>query len=141
MEKELTPYPYQEEGIRFLTARKYAMLAHEPGLGKTAMAILAAKAVGATQILVICPKSAIPVWHIEFREWWPGGPTPMVVNFDVMSVGGNYPNPQGEAVYAVDHWDLLIVDEAHRLKSPGANRTKNTYGRVAPLAEIGRAHV
>jgi len=39
--------PYQKEGVKFLRQRDCALLADEPGLGKTAQAIMAADKIGA----------------------------------------------------------------------------------------------
>lgn len=125
-------FDYQRDGVSFLSARKAALLADEPGLGKTAQAICAAKEIEAETILVICPKSPIGNWHREFRLWWPGGPTPTVINFDLFS--SRDPQPRIKELFG-QHWDVVIIDEAHRLKSPGALRTKNIYGKVTPAAQ------
>lgn len=125
-------YPYQEEGRDFLAARKYALLADEPGLGKTAQSICAAREIGAERILVICPKTPIQNWHREFRMWWPGGPTPTVLNFDLYSLRKPAPEAEGTMQYP---WDLVIIDEAHKLKNPTAMRTKAIYGDVVPHAQ------
>ena len=127
-------FPYQNDGVAFLKARKAALLADEPGLGKTVQAICAAEEIGAETILVICPKSAVGNWSREFRRWWPGGPTPRVVNFDIYSVRD--PDNEEKLVGLLDvAWDLVVIDEAHRLKTPSTLRTKNIYGRVTPNAK------
>lgn len=124
-------FPYQNKGVDFLAARKAALLADEPGLGKTVQAVRAAQKAGHEKILVICPKSAIYNWLNEFRRWWPGGPTPTVMNYDRFSAReGNFTDDVTDTFF--QDWDLLIADEAHRLKSMGALRTKNIYGRVVP---------
>lgn len=40
-------YPYQLEGVQWLMKKRFALLADEPGLGKSAQAIVAADMVGA----------------------------------------------------------------------------------------------
>lgn len=125
-------YPYQETGRDFLLCRRYALLADDPGLGKTAQSIRAAKWAGLEKILVICPKSAISNWFKEFRLWWPDGPTPTVINFDLFSAP-KHTNAAGPAMQ--EAWDLVIIDEAHRLKSKGAKRTKNIYGKLIPQVD------
>ena len=124
-------FGYQKEGVDFLKVRKNAMLADEPGLGKTAQAIRAAREVEAETILVICPKSPVGNWYREFRMWWPGGPTPTVINFDLFS--SRDPRPEVRETFQ-KNWDLIIIDEAHRLKTPTTLRTKNIYGKVTPNA-------
>ena len=39
----MTPYPYQRAGIDFLKDNAHAMLADDPGLGKTMQTITASK--------------------------------------------------------------------------------------------------
>lgn len=63
--------PFQLEGIDFLTSRRSALLADEPGLGKTAQAIGAAVALGAHTILVICPATIKLNWQREIKDWFP----------------------------------------------------------------------
>ena len=63
-------YDYQKEGVQFLVNHKRAYLADEMGLGKTVQAIVAARAVQATKVLVVCPASAVLNWHREWATWW-----------------------------------------------------------------------
>lgn len=76
-------YPFQVEGIRFLTARKGqhptkpmagGFLWDDPGLGKTIQAIHAAnKAADPTGvILIVCPNSLKGHWREEIRRALPG---------------------------------------------------------------------
>lgn len=121
-------YPYQEEGVTFLTSRRRALLADEPGLGKTVQTIRAAQKAGMHRILVICPKTAVPNWFAEFEKWWPSFKGELhVVNYDKFS--------KKNIDWDTDKKDLLVLDEAHRLKSAGANRTKNIYRHVVPHFE------
>lgn len=64
--------PFQLEGIDFLTSRRAALLADEPGLGKTAQAIGAATALGARKILVLCPATIKLNWLREIKTWYVG---------------------------------------------------------------------
>lgn len=138
-DETLKPFPYQDEGSDWLSIRKAAFLADEAGLGKTVQAIKGAEKVGAEAILIFCPKSAVQVWHSEFRRWWPGGPTPVVLNFDKMSINADQNadklSPEARSVLNSQHWDLLIIDEAHRLKTYGAHRTQNIYGKIKGKAD------
>lgn len=126
-------YPYQQDGRDFLARNPRAMLADEPGLGKTAQALTAAGAVGAKDIIVICPKSAVRNWHREVRRWL--GKTSgrfMVLNFDKFS---RTDVPASVTRALSSDWDVLIVDEAHRLANIDANRTQAIYGKLAPRAK------
>lgn len=106
----LKPFPYQKEGIDFLARRNKAYLADQMGLGKTIQAVMAAREVGATRPLVICPASLVPNWEREWEKW--GGPgTPDIVSYSSLHRAGS-------------RYDLVIADEAHYMKTPSAQRTR-----------------
>ena len=49
-------YPFQQDGVQFLYDKRYALLADDPGLGKTAQLIVAAWCTGAKKVLILCPE-------------------------------------------------------------------------------------
>ncbi|MEF2552009.1 DEAD/DEAH box helicase [Aurantimonas sp. A2-1-M11] len=118
--------PYQLAGAEFLAARTAALLADEPGLGKSAQAIIAADTAGAGRVLVICPASVVENWRREIEMWSLG-----LFDFEVLSFD--------RAGQATAGFDTLIIDEAHYVKTPTAKRTQTLYGpkwdRVGGLAE------
>lgn len=61
--------PQQEQGIKFLTTRKKAILAHQMGGGKTITAIVAALEDNYTKILIICPASVKTNWYKEINRF------------------------------------------------------------------------
>ena len=65
----LVLYPRQEEAVRFLVAKKKAILAHSMGHGKTASAIVAALESKYEKILVICPQSMKASWVRELSRY------------------------------------------------------------------------
>jgi SNF2 family DNA or RNA helicase len=70
-------FPHQRAGVKFLTTARRALLADEPGLGKTAQAIRALKQLqdGGEQFfpaLIVCPNTLKKNWKREFDKWWPG---------------------------------------------------------------------
>ncbi|MGL4998036.1 MAG: DEAD/DEAH box helicase [Cetobacterium sp.] len=70
-------YPHQQAGIEFLATAKRALLADEPGLGKTAQAIrglakLYEQGEDVFPALVVCPNTLKKNWEREFAKWWPG---------------------------------------------------------------------
>lgn len=117
-------FPYQREGAQFLALRGRALLADEPGLGKTAQAIVAAASPEyrtGTVIVVVCPASVRENWIREFKQFWPHPQVPpalLVESYDKVARG------------AFDHVasHVLILDEAHYLKNPDAKRTKAIFG-------------
>ena len=70
-------FPHQRAGVEFLATAKRALLADEPGLGKTAQAIrglsrLYEKGEDVFPALVVCPNTLKKNWEREFAQWWPG---------------------------------------------------------------------
>ena len=70
-------FPHQRAGVDFLVKSRRALLADEPGLGKTAQAIRALKKMfdageEVFPTLVICPNTLKSNWEREFDKWWPG---------------------------------------------------------------------
>ncbi len=65
-------YDFQKTGITFLKSKSHALLADEQGLGKTAQAVISARELGLTKILVICPASVKYNWKKEIDKWAPG---------------------------------------------------------------------
>jgi SNF2 family DNA or RNA helicase len=70
-------FPHQRAGVEFLATSKRALLADEPGLGKTAQAIRALKKLNdngepAFPALVVCPNTLKKNWKREFEKWYPG---------------------------------------------------------------------
>ena len=69
-------FPHQRAGVAFLAASKKALLADEPGLGKTAQAIRALKVLhdrgeSVFPVLIVCPNTLKKNWMREFKKWWP----------------------------------------------------------------------
>lgn len=127
-------YPYQEEGARWLSTKRFALLADEMRLGKTPQAIRAADLVMARSILVVCPAVARMNWAREFERFStrprdvtvllssriskPVSPV-CVTSYDILSAA----SPIGSK------WDLVILDECHYLKNRKAVRTKAVFGK------------
>lgn len=89
------------------------------------------------RILVVCPASLRLNWRRELRKWlvisrqirivddgktWPSDTADIVIiNYDLAS--------KHAAALRATEWDLVIIDEAHYLKSPDAKRTVAILGR------------
>lgn len=70
-------FPHQRAGVEFLATARRALLADEPGLGKTAQAIRSLKLLQdrGEQVfpaLIVCPNTLKSNWEREFDRWWPG---------------------------------------------------------------------
>lgn len=115
-------YPYQEEAAEVMSreARKY--LADDPGLGKTRTTLRAAQLAGARRVAVICPAVVRPHWH---REWASMG---LAAGGPVMSYNAVVGSALARDELRTFKPDVLILDEAHYLKSPTSKRTKLLVG-------------
>ncbi|GAA4254373.1 DEAD/DEAH box helicase [Dactylosporangium darangshiense] len=137
---------YQSFGARFALVQRRVVLGDEMGLGKTvqaiaAMAHLAAR--GATHFLVVCPASVLINWSREIARhstipvvslhgggraravarWRAQGGVGVVTFGSLGALGAGHPRPA-----------LLVVDEAHYVKNPGAKRSQ-AVNRVAAQSE------
>jgi len=100
-------YPFQQEGIEFLSSKRGSILADEIGLGKTVQALGAAlhkiEILGFEKVKIVCPKQLTDHWETELKKWIP----PIFLShFETESF--NEINP----LQAVD---LLIIDEAQKI--------------------------
>ena len=138
------PLDWQLEGAEHLAFGKHRFLADEPGCGKSCQAVRASDMVGARNILVLVPATVRVNWLLEFAKFSPFD-RPAVAILD----GKTRPAPQGVTVCSYEllqnkavfkslvsrRWDVLILDEAHRLKNRAARVTKTIYGRGAKAIE------
>jgi len=133
--------PYQVEGVEFLVARNSAILADDPGLGKSAELLVAADEKGFQRILIVCPAIGRVSWVQQVRLWQrvprvvlvadshdqvPEGPCVVVVSYDQLN---QKPYTQIFKSILDSRFDLLIADEFHYLKTPTAQRTKAIFGK------------
>ena len=124
-------HPYQQDGARFLVSHPFGMLGDDPGLGKSAQAITAAIDANISEALVLCPAIARVSWEKEILKWDPACRIRWrVCSYDSVGLAANatFRKELRERI-ATARNGALILDEAHYLKSPGANRTKAVYGK------------
>ncbi|MBB3980126.1 SNF2 family DNA or RNA helicase [Rhizobium azooxidifex] len=120
----LTPDPYQQEGIEWLSTRRRAMLADEPGLGKTMQAIRAVDRLPALFVLVVCPASLVTHWHRQVEEQSNGTWSVFVTSYE--GLAGKHKD-----FVMTNSWCVVIFDEGHFLKNAGSKRTKAAYGDLS----------
>ena len=117
-----TLFPHQRAGVQFLAAARRALLADEPGLGKTAQTIRALKELKdrgekVFPALVVCPNTLKKNWKREFAMWWPG------VNVQVISGSATQRRKQ----FSEEDVDVYVINwESLRSHSRLAS-----YGSVA----------
>lgn len=112
---------FQEFGAKWLSQRKVALLADEMGLGKTRQAIYACNIVDAQKILIICPAVGQTNWQREFEKHHKD----YGFGLTVLS----YDKARATDPESLGHFDVLILDEVHYLKSLDAKRTRSIYGK------------
>jgi superfamily II DNA or RNA helicase len=118
------------------------LLADEPGLGKTAQALLAAQVSGSYPLLVVVPNVVKMNWAREVELWTP--------NKTATVIHGSGENLDAFADVVIVNYDVLdrhmgwlgtlgfkgmVVDEAHFIKNRDSQRSKN----VLALAQSIRA--
>jgi SWI/SNF-related matrix-associated actin-dependent regulator 1 of chromatin subfamily A len=118
-------YPFQVDGVDWLSRRGKALLADEMGLGKTAQALLALPEEAAA--LVVCPACLKYNWREEAARWrpdftravverrkhfrLPAAGQMVVVSYDSLP---DNPGPAGHV--------HLVADESHKLKGRNSRR-------------------
>lgn len=125
---KLKLYPYQNEAVERIR-RSNTLLADEPGLGKTVQALSASTFFIRT--LIICPKNLKGQWAKECDVF--DIPCQIVTckeHFfsDAPLIIAHYEQLRWTEAY-VPTWDLVVVDEAHRMK----DRTTQRASRVKKI--------
>jgi hypothetical protein len=108
------------------------LLADEPGLGKTAQALLAAEAANAYPLLVVVPNVVKTNWAREAGHWTPHRPA-TVVQGDGKTIDGfadivvlNYEVLDRHMGWLDDFgFRGMIVDEAHYIKNKTSQRSQH----------------
>lgn len=103
------------------------------GLGKTVEAIMAMRELDIDSGLIVLPKIVGPQWRSQVVRWWPERAQDVVLydNNNVKVQKGdiviiNYEKLLNETTLnklRMFQWDIVVADEAHRIKSPKSQRT------------------
>ncbi|MCR5656775.1 MAG: DEAD/DEAH box helicase [Butyrivibrio sp.] len=131
---------YQTFGAKYILHQKKVLLGDEMGLGKTIQAIAAMSHIHDTEgdgchYLVVCPASVIVNWAREIMKFsnikthiihgqgidtafdkWRSEGGAAITNYESM----------GKIIRGIDnhmHLSMLVIDEAHYIKNPDAQRT------------------
>ena len=108
------------------------LLADEPGLGKTAQALLAAQAANAYPLLVVVPNVVKTNWAREVGLWTPNRKA-TVIHGDGHTIDGfadivivNYEVLDRHVGWLGDHgFRGMVVDEAHFIKNKSSQRSRH----------------
>lgn len=127
-------WAHQREAFNFIAPLDRGMLAMDMGTGKSATAIALLEAWDCRRVLVLCPKSVIPVWPAQFQRFathaWKAVPLDtgsmkqrarkmtaatgdrivVILNYDVLPRG-----EMGKPIMDMK-WDAVVYDESHKIK-------------------------
>jgi len=129
------PLQHQKEAIEKLAGSRRFILADDMGLGKTTATIIAALETGAKKILIICPASLKINWQREIENYsdrtvyiaegkkFSTESDFVIVNYDILK---NFHDMKDKSKSLLNQSDfeLVILDEAHMISNPQAQRTK-----------------
>jgi superfamily II DNA or RNA helicase len=142
---DLDLMPHQAQVVAAAAAgHRTFLLADEPGLGKTAQALLAAKAANAYPLLVVVPNVVKTNWAREAGLWTPNRPA-TVIHGDGDTIDGfadivivNYEVLDRHVGWLGDlGFRGMVVDEAHFIK----NKTSQRSQHVLQLSERIRSRI
>ena len=141
--KEL--YPFQRQGVEWLSDKRGAILADDMGLGKTVQVVAAMRLLFNRAMLrsalVVCPKGLVATWERELGRWAPELGVailtpPAQIREDAWKVVAgrshvlltNYEQLRHPpAILRKNAPDLLVADEAHRLRNRDARITSGSF--------------
>lgn len=127
---------YQVYDINKMVTLRSCLNRNPMGLGKTVEAIVTARLIKAESVLIIVPKIVAGQWRDQIKVWWPEraddvfiyGATDskkrkvaqgsiVITNYEKLLNEGNLNK------FRQFSWDILIADEAHKIKNPRSKRT------------------
>lgn len=144
----LAPWDFQRSSLAYAARRTHTLIADDMGLGKSAMALMYSNLFQCKRNLLLIPASIKTQWVRNIYKWSLETPTVYVINGQRSGVNPysnwvvcSYGDADKEllAVMMAQDWDLIVMDEAHYLKTPNAKRTKNVLGHGTVPGLIARA--
>lgn len=129
------PLEHQKTAIEKLVGSKRFILADDMGLGKTTSTIIAALETNIQKVLIICPASLKINWEREIRNYtdrsvyicegknFSTEHDFVIVNYDIIKNFYDLKDKENSPI-TKGNFDLVIIDEAHYISNPQAQRTK-----------------
>ncbi len=131
------PLEHQKEAVEKLAGSRRFILADDMGLGKTTATIIAALETRSKKILIICPASLKINWQREIENYsdrpvyiaegkkFSTESDFVIVNYDILkNFHDTDPKKKNGSILNQSNFDLVILDEAHMISNPQAQRTK-----------------
>ena len=141
MSPEKKPWPHQLSQRDWIRERAAAYINGEMGTGKTAATLLALTE--CRRVLVVCPIAVGPAWCKQIGMWDSGREACLVVDGSTarrastvkkacetderLAVIANYDGVwRGDFAKQIEkvQWDAIVLDEAHRIKSPSGKSSR-----------------
>lgn len=148
---------YQKEDIEKMLRMKNCINASEMGLGKTLETLVIMSLTNSFKVLIVCPKSIMYNWQAELFKWmkYPEEKISIVgglsvkerqkelfraLTCDVVII--NYASlriPEVAKVLRKQKWDMMVIDEAHRIKGHKTKifKTVRTFKAKRKIALTG----
>lgn len=111
--------PYQIKDVQTMLSWRSLINANDMGLGKTLETIYYCKLANFNKVLIICPKAVLAHWKNQFHQWYPEitveilpnriKSNVVIVNYEQVRI-----HPE---LYSKTKWDLIVCDEAHKIKN------------------------
>jgi SWI/SNF-related matrix-associated actin-dependent regulator 1 of chromatin subfamily A len=143
-------YPFQIEGVNWLSKQDYALLGDDMGLGKTIQSLMSLPKDSC--VIVVCPKSLKYNWANETAQWrkdyttaiiedkkkfrFPNKNELIIINYDILPEFLIPPSNIKNNWEAIEKWRIalkelypqakdvvLIIDEAHKCKNYKTKRS------------------
>lgn len=124
---------YQMRDVRKMVAKKRCLNINRMGYGKTVEAIKAMRELGIKNAVVVAPKTVLNQWQAQFKRWWPAMAdkvviwdnlkTPVNENNIILVNYEKLLNERYMTVLRSTRWDMLLLDEAHRIKNRTSKRS------------------
>lgn len=127
---------YQVNDVNKMLSLRGCLNRNPMGLGKTVEAITTARLLRSRSILIVVPKIVAGQWRDQIKVWWPERADdvyifePSATKKRMVTPGSivitNYEkllNENNLNKFRQFSWDMLIADEAHKIKNPRSKRT------------------
>lgn len=124
---------YQVRDVRKMVSKKRCLNINRMGYGKTVEAIKAMRELGVNSAVIVAPKTILNQWRAQFKRWWPE------VQHKVSIYGENGADITPNSIILLNYekllnaqlmtklksyrWDMLLLDEAHRIKNRASKRS------------------